>query len=50
MAVRRGDRDGVGRGVPGLRLGASAYYCGDVTANADKPYKYSEVGRSSLFI
>lgn len=38
------------RGVPGLRIGASAYYCNDVTANSDKPYKYSEVGRSSLFI
>ncbi len=38
------------KGVPGLRVGGAAYYCHDVTANTDKPYKYSEVGRSGLFI
>lgn len=38
------------RGLEGLRVGVSAYYCHDVTANADKPYKYSTVGRSGLFI
>lgn len=38
------------RGVPGLRVGASLYYCSDVTSNADKTYKYSAVGKSSLFI
>ena len=37
-------------GVPGLRLGATYYFCNDVTANADKRYKYSSVGRSQLNI
>ncbi|MBR0273575.1 MAG: hypothetical protein IJQ59_05725, partial [Bacteroidaceae bacterium] len=37
-------------GVPGLRLGATYYFCNDVTANTDKRYKYSSVGRSSLHI
>ncbi len=37
-------------GVKGLRLGLSAYYCADVTRNADKPYKYSSVGASALTI
>lgn len=37
-------------GLKGLRLGLSAYYCADVTRNADKPYKYSAVGSSSLTI
>ena len=37
-------------GVPGLRIGASYYYCNDVTANADKNYKYSSVGASSVSI
>jgi len=37
-------------GVPGLRLGTSYYFCNDVTANADKRYKYSSVGRSHLNI
>lgn len=36
------------KGVPGLRVGAAFYYCNDVTANADKNYKYSSVGRSSV--
>lgn len=36
------------RGVPGLRVGTSVYYCHDVTANADKRYKYSGVGQSAL--
>ena len=30
-------------GVPGLRVGASYYFCNDATANADKRYKYSSV-------
>lgn len=38
------------KGVPGLRVGTSIYYCNDVTANADKPYKYSSVGRSAVMI
>lgn len=38
------------KGVPGLRVGASVYYVNDVTKNADKPYKYSSVGESSLTI
>lgn len=37
-------------GVPGLRVGAAYYYCNDVTANADKRYKYSSVGSSPLSI
>lgn len=37
-------------GVPGLRVGASYYYCNDVTANVDKTYKYSTVGASSVQI
>lgn len=37
-------------GVPGLRVGASFYYCADVTANADKAYKYSSVGKSAVAI
>lgn len=28
-------------GVPGLRLGGSAYYCPDVASNSDKPATYS---------
>lgn len=38
------------RGVPGLRIGGSIYYVNDVTRNADKSYKYSSVGASSLTI
>lgn len=38
------------RGVAGLRVGASAYYCRDVTENADKAYKYSLVGGARLAI
>ena len=38
------------KGLPGLRIGASFYYCRDVTANADKKYKYSSVGASALKI
>lgn len=30
-------------GVPGLRVGASYYFCNDATANADKRYKYSSI-------
>ena len=29
------------KGVPGLRLGGSAYYCANTAANADKPKTYS---------
>ncbi len=38
------------KGVSGLRAGVAFYYCNDVTANADKNYKYSSVGRSSVKI
>lgn len=38
------------KGVPGLRVGASFYYCNDVTANADKRYKYSSVEQSAVTI
>lgn len=38
------------KGVPGLRVGGSFYYCNDVTANADKKYKYSTVGKSAVKI
>ena len=38
------------KGVPGLRVGASFYYCNNVTANADKRYKYSSVGQSAVTI
>lgn len=31
-------------GVPGLRVGASFYYCADAGANADKSQTYSSVG------
>ena len=37
-------------GVKGLRVGGSLYYCHNVTANADKPYKYSGVGRSAVIV
>lgn len=37
-------------GVKGLRVGASVYYCDDVTANADKPYKYSKLDGAHLAI
>lgn len=30
-------------GVPGLRVGASYYYCHDATANSDKRFKYSSL-------
>ncbi len=38
------------KGVPGLRLSGSIYYCPDVTQNADKTYKYSSVGSSAVTI
>lgn len=38
------------KGVSGLRAGVAFYYCNDVTANADKNYKYSSVGHSSVKI
>lgn len=37
-------------GLKGVRIGLSAYYCHDVTRNADKPYKYATVGASSVTI
>ncbi len=37
-------------GVPGLRIGASAYYCHNVLKNADKEWKYSGIDRSALKI
>ena len=30
-------------GVPGLRIGVSAYYCNNTAANADEPQKYTTV-------
>lgn len=38
------------KGIRGLRVGAAIYYVKDVTKNADKPYKYSSCGASSLTI
>lgn len=38
------------KGVPGLRIGGSFYYCADVTANADKDYKYSRVDKAPVTI
>lgn len=32
------------KGVPGLRVGGSFYYCADATENADKPQTYSDMG------
>lgn len=37
-------------GVPGLRVGASVYYCNNAAANADKRYKYSSVGKVPVTI
>jgi hypothetical protein len=37
-------------GVPHLRVGASAYYCDDTGANADKTYKYTKVGKAPVSI
>ena len=37
-------------GVPGLRVGASYYYCNDAMANADKRYKYSSIDGVSVNI
>ena len=37
-------------GVKGLRVGASVYFCNDVTENADKPYKYSKFDGAHLTI
>ena len=37
-------------GVPGLRVGASLYYCNNTAANADKRYKYSSVGKVPVTI
>lgn len=37
-------------GVPGLRVGASYYYCNDATANADKRFKYSSLDGVSVNI
>ena len=31
------------QGVPGLRVGASLYYCNNTAANADEPHKYTTV-------
>ena len=33
------------QGVPGLRVGASIYYCADAGANADKYQTYSSIGK-----
>ena len=37
-------------GVPGLRLGASFYYCNNVGANSDKPHTFVSIGKSPLRI
>ncbi|MBR1682346.1 MAG: hypothetical protein IJ767_08280 [Bacteroidaceae bacterium] len=37
-------------GIPGLRLGGSAYYCNNVGANSDKPNDYKGIGRIPVFI
>lgn len=37
-------------GVQDLRIGASFYHVNDVTKNADKTYKYSDVGKSGINI
>ena len=33
------------KGVPGLRIGASFYYCADAGSNSDKADTYSSTGR-----
>ena len=33
------------RGVPGLRIGASFYYCADAGSNSDKADTYSSTGK-----
>ena len=38
------------RGVPGLRVGASWYFCNDVGANTDKPEYNKLIGKSPLRI
>lgn len=38
------------RGVNGLRLGVSSYFCNNVLSNADKVWKYADVPASSLTI
>lgn len=37
-------------GVPGLRLGASLYYCANTGANADKLITYDEIGKIPVTI
>lgn len=37
-------------GVKGLRVGACVYYVNNAAANADKPFKYSSVGRVPVTI
>ena len=37
-------------GVPGLRVGASFYYCNNVGANSDKPHTFVSIGKSPLRI
>lgn len=37
-------------GVPGLRMGASFYYCANTASNADKPYKYAKFGKAPIRI
>lgn len=38
------------RGVPGLRVGGSFYFCNDIGANSDKPTDYSRYGKMPLRI
>ncbi len=36
--------------MPGLRIGASAYYCADIGANSDKPNMYAQYGSIPLYV
>lgn len=38
------------RGLPGLRMGLSGYYCRDAGSNSDKPHTYSAIGRVPVAI
>ena len=38
------------RGVPGLRVGASWYFCRDIGSNSDKPDYYKSIGKIPLRI
>lgn len=38
------------RGIAGLRVGLSGYYCRDAGSNSDKPHVYSSIGRIPVTI